>query len=107
MFWHMLEPQRQIQVWEPTGSSAPTHLAPTIIEAAKRLYENHSVEDITRHEADKVSTDRTIAYILDVIKTSREKGERASVLLRAYREPGRRWSGWMLPLNNPIRMVKS
>ena len=27
---------------------------PTIIEAAKRLYENHSVEDITRHEADKV-----------------------------------------------------
>ena len=40
---------------------------PTIIEAAKALYENHTVEDITRHEADKVSTDRTIAYILDVI----------------------------------------
>ena len=38
---------------------APT---PTIIEAAKSLYENHSVENITRHEADKVSTDRTIAY---------------------------------------------
>ena len=32
---------------------APT---PTIIEAAKTLYESHSVEDITRHEADKVST---------------------------------------------------
>ena len=43
---------------------APT---PTIIEAAKTLYESHSVEDITRHEADKVSTDATIAYILDVI----------------------------------------
>lgn len=27
--------------------------APTIIEAAKSLYENHTVEDITRHEADK------------------------------------------------------
>lgn len=39
---------------------APT---PTIIEAAKSLYENHSVENITRHEADQVSTDRTIAYI--------------------------------------------
>ena len=39
---------------------APT---PTIIEAAKALYEHHSVEDITRHEADKVTTDRTIAYI--------------------------------------------
>lgn len=52
---------------------APT---PTIIEAAKTLYESHLVEDITRHEADKVSTDATIAYILDVIqksKTNREK----------------------------------
>ena len=29
---------------------APT---PTIIEAARTLYESHSVEDITRHEADK------------------------------------------------------
>ena len=52
---------------------APT---PTIIEAAKRLYENHSVTDITRHEADNVSTDQTINYILDVInktKTNKEK----------------------------------
>lgn len=47
---------------------APT---PTIIEAAKTLYENHSVENITRHEADKVSTDRTIAYILQVVKDSK------------------------------------
>ena len=47
---------------------APT---PTIIEAAKTLYENHSVENITCHEADKVSTDRTIAYILDVIQHSK------------------------------------
>lgn len=56
---------------------SPYSPTPTIIEAAKRLYENHSVEDITRHEADKVSTDRTIAYILDVIKTSREMGEKS------------------------------
>ena len=53
---------------------APT---PTIIEAAKSLYENHTVEDITRHEADKVSTDRTIAYILDVIKKSKEAQEKS------------------------------
>lgn len=56
---------------------SPYSPTPTIIEAAKRLYENHSVENITRHEADKVSTDRTIAYILNVIKTSREKGEKS------------------------------
>ena len=53
---------------------APT---PTIIEAARSLYENHSVENITRHEADKVSTDRTIAYILDVIKQSKEKQQKS------------------------------
>ena len=53
---------------------APT---PTIIEAAKSLYENHTVEDITRHEADKVSTDRTIAYILDVIKYSKENKKKS------------------------------
>ena len=56
---------------------SPYSPTPTIIEAAKRLYENHSVEEITRHEADKVSTDRTIAYILDVIRNSRERGEKS------------------------------
>lgn len=53
---------------------APT---PTIIEAAKTLYENHTVENITRHEADKVSTDKTIAYILDVIHNSKVNGKKS------------------------------
>ncbi len=53
---------------------APT---PTIIEAARSLYENHSVEDITRHEADKVTTDATIAYILDIINRSKKNGEKS------------------------------
>ena len=53
---------------------APT---PTIIEAARTLYESHSVEDITRHEADKVTTDATISYILDVIHKSKNNGEKS------------------------------
>ena len=53
---------------------APT---PTIVEAAKTLYESHSVENITKHEADKVSTDATIAYILEVIKKSKANGEKS------------------------------
>lgn len=53
---------------------APT---PTIIEAAKTLYESHSVENITRHEADKVSTDATIAYIIDVIHKSKVNSEKS------------------------------
>lgn len=62
---------------EPNWIISPYVPTPTIIEAAKSLYENHSVENITRHEADKVSTDRTIAYILDVIKQSKEKQEKS------------------------------
>lgn len=53
---------------------APT---PTIIEAAKTLYESHSVENITRHEADKVSTDATIKYIIDIIQKSKSNGEKS------------------------------
>lgn len=49
---------------------APT---PTIIEAAKALYEKHTVKDITRHEADDVDTDKTISYVLDVIQNSKNK----------------------------------
>lgn len=53
---------------------APT---PTIIEAARSLYENHTVEDITRHEADQVYTDRTIDYILQVIKDSKQQQKKS------------------------------
>lgn len=53
---------------------APT---PTIIEAARTLYENHSVEDITRHEADKVYTERTIKYLLEVINNSKKNMEKS------------------------------
>ena len=35
------------------------------------------MEDITRHEADKVSTDRTISYILDIIKNSKEQKQKS------------------------------
>ncbi len=55
----------------PNWIISPYAPTPTIIEAAKSLYENHTVENITRHEADDVSTDRTIAYILDVIQDSK------------------------------------
>jgi DUF2075 family protein len=56
---------------------SPYTPTPTIIEAARALYENHSVEDITRHEADKVSTDRTINYILQVIEHSKAQKKKS------------------------------
>lgn len=42
---------------------------PTIIEAARTLYENHTVEDIKKHDAD---TESTIDYLLEVIDYSKK-----------------------------------
>ncbi|MCR5483387.1 MAG: DUF2075 domain-containing protein [Bacilli bacterium] len=62
---------------EDNWVNSPYAPTPTIIEAARALYNNHSVENITRHEADKVSTDKTISYILDVIKYSKENKKKS------------------------------
>lgn len=62
-------PAGSIKDWE-ISPYAPT---PTIVEAARTLYSNHSVEDITRHEADSVSTDATIQYVLDIIADCKQK----------------------------------
>ncbi len=56
---------------------SPYSPTPTIIEAARTLYINHNVDNITRHEADQVTTDRTIAKILQVIKSTKEKKEKS------------------------------
>ena len=61
----------------PNWIISPYAPTPTIVEAAKSLYENHSVESITRHEADKVSTNKTISYILQVIKNSKLNGRKS------------------------------
>ncbi len=66
-----------IRFWTMHWTISPYSPTPTIIEAAKTLYENHSVENITRHEADKVSTDKTISCILDIIQKSKRDGEKS------------------------------
>lgn len=63
--------------WGEKWIISPYSPTPTIVQAARTLYENHSVEDITRHEADKVSTDRTIAYLLEIIEKSKDNGEKS------------------------------
>lgn len=50
---------------------------PTIIQAASALYMNHSVEDITKHEADKAGIDTCTALILDVIRQSKAKHQKS------------------------------
>lgn len=50
---------------------------PTIIEAASALYQNHSVEDITRHEAAGAALEETTQFVLDIINRSKERGEKS------------------------------
>lgn len=59
--------------WGEKWIISPYAPTPTIVEAARSLYENHTVENIVRHEADGVSTDATIDYILDVIEQSKPR----------------------------------
>jgi hypothetical protein len=61
------DPQIDAHEWE-RGRYCPT---PTIIEAALALYKGHSVDDITRHEADKPDISRTTDAIDDIIRASR------------------------------------
>ena len=56
---------------------SPYTPTPTIVEAARALYENHSVAEIIRHEADDVFTDRTINYILEVIERSKAQKKKS------------------------------
>ncbi len=63
----------ELSAWA-NGRYAPT---PTIIEAASALYSNHSVEDITKSEAEGASLEKTTKYVLDVIKQSKERGEKS------------------------------
>ena len=70
----------------PDWAISPYVPTPTIVEAARRLYENHSVEDITRHEADQVDTDKTIRYVLSVI--SQSKNDKAKSICFVTGVPG-------------------
>jgi Schlafen group 3, DNA/RNA helicase domain len=62
------EPNIDPDAWE-RGRYCPT---PTIIEAARTLYNKHSVEDITRHEAGLTDITRTSESIDEIINASRE-----------------------------------
>lgn len=55
------------------GSYSPT---PTIIEAAVSLYNNHSVENITRSDADGVNLSYTTSSISEIIDSAKEKSKK-------------------------------
>jgi len=59
--------------WE-CGRYCPT---PTIIEAAMALYNNHSVENISRSDASAINLSQTSKVISDIIYESKERGQKS------------------------------
>lgn len=63
----------QFEFWE----SGRYHPTPTIIEAAMALYNNHSVEDISRSDASAINLSQTSESISRIIQRSKENSEKA------------------------------
>ena len=61
------------QEWE-MGRYHPT---PTIIEAAMALYNNHSVENISRSDASAINLSQTSEEVSKIIKDSKDRSEKA------------------------------
>lgn len=56
-----------------SGSYSPT---PSIIEAAIKLYNNHTVDDITRNDADVINLTLTTSYISDTIEYAKKNNRK-------------------------------
>lgn len=56
------------------GTYAPT---PTIIEAAMALYNQHSVEEITRADAGAINLSKTSKAVIDIINEAKAKNQKA------------------------------
>ena len=84
----------------PSGLDAQTWIAgrykptPTIIEAARHLYANHSVADIVRTEADERNLSDTARRVetLDPACAGKQ-ARRSSASSPACLAPARRWLG--------------
>ncbi|WP_443748543.1 DUF2075 domain-containing protein [Asticcacaulis solisilvae] len=66
---------------------------PTIVEAARALYANHSVEDITRSGADDLNLGRTQDAISAVIETSRARNLKSICFITGVPGAGKTLAG--------------
>ncbi|MCR4764891.1 MAG: DUF2075 domain-containing protein [Bacteroidaceae bacterium] len=76
---------------------------PTIIEAASTLYQNHSVEDITRHEAAGVALDETTNFVLDVINDSKNNKEKSICFVTGVPGAGKTLVGLNVAIQQSIK----
>lgn len=76
---------------------------PTIIEAASALYQSHSVEDITRHEAAGAALEETTCFILDVIERSKQRGEKSICFVTGVPGAGKTLVGLNVAIQQSIK----
>ena len=76
---------------------------PTIIEAASALYQNHSVEDITRHEAAGAALEDTTQFVLDVIQRSKLNGEKSICFVTGVPGAGKTLVGLNVAIQQSVK----
>ncbi len=76
---------------------------PTIIEAASALYQNHSVEDITRHEAAGAALEETTQFVLDVIQKSKQNGEKSICFVTGVPGAGKTLVGLNVAIQQSVK----
>ncbi len=85
-----------IKSWEE-GRYQPT---PTIVEAAMALYNNHSVTEISRSDASAINLSQTSEEIASIIKTSRDKSEKAICFVTGVPGAGKTLVGLNIATNH-------
>lgn len=80
---------------------------PTIIEAASALYQSHSVEDITRHEAAGAALEETTRFVLDVINQSKENCEKSICFVTGVPGAGKTLVGLNVAIQQSIKAENS
>ena len=70
-------PQKEYEVVLRDWVRSRYEPTPTIVEAASALYTQHSVKDITRHEAEGEQLERTTNYVMQVIQKTKANKEKS------------------------------
>lgn len=76
---------------------------PTIIEAASALYQNHSVKEITRHEAAGAALEDTTQFVLDVIQRSKQNGEKSICFVTGVPGAGKTLVGLNVAIQQSVK----
>ena len=75
--------------WE----SLPYEPTPTIIEAAKQLYEQHGVENLNKSEGDRENLKTTRNSVIEIIKNSKKNNEKSICFITGVPGAGKTLAG--------------